>query len=236
MRSKVQYTIAASVLAAMLTTVPYVPSAGATEGGDLEGFLPSEFESFALVLLKKGEAWTDDETPENQQLQLDHLAHLERMWQSGKAMVCGPFDEQDDDSLRGMCLYRTDTLDEARKLAEADPAVKAGHLRVEALTWWTGKGHLAFPLAHSPTDEIRGTAYDAKGGAIIEAEDGRIVYLQGVDCWPDGLVGSPVIARGRLVEKGYLPVATVSKDGAISQGTSGGDQWVLEAPSWEPAP
>ena len=42
-----------------------------------------------------------------------------------------------------------------------------------------------------------------------------------------------MVARGRLVEKGYLPVATVDENGAISQGTGGGNQWVLEEPSWE---
>jgi len=32
-------------------------------------------------------------------------------------------------------------------IAEQDPAVKAGRLRVEAMTWWVGKGYLAFPKA-----------------------------------------------------------------------------------------
>ena len=36
---------------------------------------------------------------------------------------------------------------EARALAEEDPTVKAGQLRLEAVTWWVGKGYMSFPKA-----------------------------------------------------------------------------------------
>jgi len=36
-----------------------------------------------------------------------------------------------------------------RKLAESDPAVKAGRLMVEVMTWYTQKGALAFPVFDS---------------------------------------------------------------------------------------
>ena len=41
--------------------------------------------------------------------------------------------------------FETGSVAEARALAEADPAVKAGRLRVEMMTWYTEKGALAFP-------------------------------------------------------------------------------------------
>ncbi len=149
-------------------------------------------------------------------------------------MACGPFDPEGDPELRGLCLFRI-PLDQALTVAEADPRVQAGQLVVEGLTWWTGEGHLAFPLA--PADELIGTAHDAKGGAILALEDGRVVYLQGVDGWPPGLSGTQVQARGRLVQKSYLPEASVAPDGAISQGVAAGSvQWVLELPSWQEAP
>jgi hypothetical protein len=46
-----------------------------------------------------------------------------------------------------MCVYRVGSIDEARKLAEDDPAVKAGRLRVEVMTWYVQKGYMAFPKA-----------------------------------------------------------------------------------------
>ena len=67
----------------------------------------------------------------------------------GKLVIAGPFDEQDDEGFRGMCLYRTETREEARKLAEEDPAVKSGRLKVEVMAWYTEKGALAFPKALS---------------------------------------------------------------------------------------
>lgn len=66
------------------------------------------------------------------------------MHKAGKLVVAGPFEDQPDPRLRGMCLYRT-SLAEAKALAEQDPAVKAGRLEVEALSWWVLKGAISFP-------------------------------------------------------------------------------------------
>ena len=214
---------------AMILVPPAVSSAGDADAGE-PGFVPEAFETYTLVLLRRGDAWTAETTPETEAIQTQHLAHLGELWKSGRIVIAGPFDEQDDESFRGLCLYRA-PLEEARGLAEADPAVQAGRLRVEVMTWWVGEGQLAFPKL--PTQEVVGTARNAKGGAVVVSDDGRVVYVQGLDSWPDELDGQVVIARGHLVEKSYLPVATVDKDGAISQGTDGpGLQWVLEDATW----
>jgi hypothetical protein len=42
---------------------------------------------------------------------------------------------------RGLCVYGT-SLDEARELAARDPAVQAGRLVADVLTWWTQPGLL----------------------------------------------------------------------------------------------
>lgn len=106
-----------------------------------------EMESFQLVLLRRGPAWTPEVTPATEALQKRHLAHLETMHAAGKMVIAGPLGDQPDPTLRGVCLYRVGSVDEARALAEQDPAVQAGRLKVEAMTWWVGKGYLAFPKA-----------------------------------------------------------------------------------------
>lgn len=106
-----------------------------------------EMESFQLVLLRRGPAWTPEVTPAVEALQKQHLAHLEAMHEAGKMLIAGPLGDQADPTLRGVCLYRVGSVDEARALAEQDPAVKAGRLKVEAMSWWVGKGYLAFPKA-----------------------------------------------------------------------------------------
>jgi uncharacterized protein YciI len=106
-----------------------------------------EMESFQLVLLLRPADWKPIPDAEAEAIQAQHLAHLEKMGRSGKMVVAGPFGAQRDPSFRGACLYRVATPEEARALAEEDPAVKAGRLRVEVITWYVGKGYLAFPKA-----------------------------------------------------------------------------------------
>jgi uncharacterized protein len=48
----------------------------------------------------------------------------------------GPVRDQADGSLRGLTFYRTGSLGESRRLAEADPAVRAGRLAIEIVTWY----------------------------------------------------------------------------------------------------
>lgn len=105
------------------------------------------FERWQLVFLRKGPAWTPEVTPEVERIQREHLAHLRRMAESGKMVVAGPFERSDDPDLRGLCVYRVESANEARALASQDPAVKAGRLAVSVVTWMAEKGALAFPLA-----------------------------------------------------------------------------------------
>jgi uncharacterized protein YciI len=111
---------------------------------------PPNMESVQLVLLKRGPKWTPEQTPAIAELQKQHIAHLTRMGQEGKMLVAGPFDEQDDPAVRGVCIYRVASVAEARRLAEQDPMVRAGRLRVEAMRWWFEKGYMTFPRAPTP--------------------------------------------------------------------------------------
>ena len=52
--------------------------------------------------------------------------------------VAGPI--QDDAAIAGICLYRAGTVGRARRLAEDDPAVRAGRFDVRVMTWFTAKG------------------------------------------------------------------------------------------------
>jgi uncharacterized protein YciI len=111
---------------------------------------PPNMESYQLVLLWRGPRSTAEVTPEARRIQEEHIGHLKAMAASGKLVIAGPFSDQPDPALRGMCLYRAGSAAEARALAEKDPAVQAGRLRVEVLTWWVEKGYMAFPRAAAP--------------------------------------------------------------------------------------
>lgn len=105
---------------------------------------PPNMEKYYVVLLKRPANAPHLDDAAKEALQKQHLGHLRAMYEAGKLVLAGPFDEQRDETLRGMCLYRVASLDEARKLAESDPAVKAGRLVVEAFAWWVEKGAVSF--------------------------------------------------------------------------------------------
>jgi hypothetical protein len=80
-----------------------------------------------------------------------------------------------------------------------------------------------------PLDYV-GTARNAKGGAVLLLEKGRIVvYIAGRDSWDEKQEGTLVVVRGHLVFKEHLPVATKDEHGGWTQGVDPRHprQWVL---------
>ena len=105
-----------------------------------------ELDSVTVVLLR----WTDRSQEfteaELDALQEQHLAYLQRMRDEGHLLAAGPFEGQPEEAWRGFAFYRVG-VEEARRLAEADPSVQAGRLRIEAWEWFFKKGEVAFPSA-----------------------------------------------------------------------------------------
>jgi len=102
---------------------------------------PNEFDEFTIVLLIRppNAPVLDDKAADK--LQHQHLGHLEAMRRRGALLLSGPFDGQPNESWRGLCIYRV-PLEEARSLAQSDPAVRRGRLAIEAFRWYTRKGAL----------------------------------------------------------------------------------------------
>jgi uncharacterized protein YciI len=109
---------------------------------------PPGLEAYQLVILQRPEHQKDYPQEKLEEIQKGHLAHLGAMAEAGKLVVAGPFGDQPDPKLRGLALYRVGSLAEAKRLAEDDPAVKAGRLEVVVFTWYTQKGALEFPVAN----------------------------------------------------------------------------------------
>jgi uncharacterized protein YciI len=57
-----------------------------------------------------------------------------------KLVVAGPFG--DNGRLRGIFVFRVESLEEARNLAETDPAVQAGRLALVIYPWVVPEGIL----------------------------------------------------------------------------------------------
>ena len=104
-----------------------------------------DLEEFELVLLLRPAEPTsyDDETLDR--IQQEHLDYLAGLRESGAVVVNGPVVDQPNPALRGLTFFRTGSLDEARRLAETDPAVRAGRLEVEVMRWWCPPGLMVQP-------------------------------------------------------------------------------------------
>ena len=97
-----------------------------------------EMTTYYVGLLYRGPKWTPEVTPETEQIQKGHMDNIRRMAESGKLILAGPF--SDGGNLRGMFVFKVDSLAEAKVLCDADPAVKAGRLVVEWHPWYSAKG------------------------------------------------------------------------------------------------
>lgn len=102
-----------------------------------EGDTTYLMQQYFVVFLMAGENREQDSL-ETARLMEQHLAHLTRMAEEGYSSLTGPMG--DDGELRGIVVYNTPTLEEADSLANLDPMVKSGRLKVEVHPWWTAKG------------------------------------------------------------------------------------------------
>jgi uncharacterized protein len=110
-----------------------------------------EFDSVYLVFLRRPANPTRYDQGKLEDIQKRHLAHLGDLYRSGKAVSAGPFDEQDDETNRGLVVMPASLgKDEVRRLASDDPAVKAGRLQVQIVRWYFQQGTAVFPHPDAP--------------------------------------------------------------------------------------
>jgi uncharacterized protein YciI len=67
----------------------------------------------------------------NQELRPQHLEYLEQKKKEGKLFARGPF----ADGSGGLVIYKAETYEEAKKLAEEDPYVKQGVRKLILREW-----------------------------------------------------------------------------------------------------
>ncbi len=73
-------------------------------------------------------------------IQEGHMANINKMAESGKLQIAGPFG--DDGNWRGIFIFDAATEDEVKELLKDDPAIQSGRLAYEIHPWWTMPGGL----------------------------------------------------------------------------------------------
>jgi uncharacterized protein len=168
---------------------------------------PPGMEIYYLGLLNRGPAWTREETPETRRIQEGHMANINRMADLGGLVAAGPI--EGDHDLRGIFIFRVKTAADARILAAADPAIKAGRLTLELHPWWGPAGigaRFAAERKADPTMKVKMLTYQlgllkAAPGALPStpyAERAHLQYIAGMQ------------AAGKLAAVGPTP-----EDGAL---------------------
>ena len=100
---------------------------------------PNSLEQYSLLLAKQGDNW-NPKAPGFQDVVNQHVPYLMKLMDQKTLAVAGPF--LDGGELKGALIY-TVSLDEAIKLEQQDPMVKAGNFKIESHPWATAKGVLA---------------------------------------------------------------------------------------------
>jgi uncharacterized protein YciI len=88
---------------------------------------------YVMAFLSTGPNKIEDSTA-RQQLQMAHLKNIVRLAGEGKLVLAGPF--MDDQNIRGIFIFNVESVEEARKLTETDPAIKAGTLQMDLRPWY----------------------------------------------------------------------------------------------------
>ncbi len=114
--------------------------------------VPASFDVRTIVYLRRGTNPPDLPEEESTALHHAHLAHLADLGRRGMIAANGPLLDQSDETMRGMSVYTVDPT-EARRLAEQDPAVRAGRFRVDVARWAVGAGRIGFPEVDGPVGQ-----------------------------------------------------------------------------------
>jgi uncharacterized protein YciI len=101
---------------------------------------PQKMMTAYLAFLVRGDKWTPEKTPQTEAIQKAHMDNINKLAEMKKLVVAGPFG--DNGTLRGIFVFRVNSIEEARELAATDPAVQAGRLALQIHPWVVPEGIL----------------------------------------------------------------------------------------------
>jgi uncharacterized protein YciI len=102
---------------------------------------------YVLCILKTGPNDSAIKGKERDDIFAGHMANIGRMAEAGKLAVAGPF-QTNDKQYRGLYIFNVSTIEEAQKIVETDPAVKAGVFIPDLTVWYGSASLMATPEIH----------------------------------------------------------------------------------------
>lgn len=107
-----------------------------------------ELERYTIALLVANPDAPELDEAESARLQDAHMSHLADLHEAGYAVAVGPLADPAGE-LRGLTILNVPPED-ARKLKEADPAVRAGRYTVRVIPWLVPAGAMHFTPTQIP--------------------------------------------------------------------------------------
>lgn len=89
--------------------------------------------TYVIAFLKSGNKKAKD-SAHSAELMKAHLANINKMAEKGQLVIAGPF--FGSDSLRGIYIFDTKSIDSAKAWTATDPAIKYGTLKMELKKWY----------------------------------------------------------------------------------------------------
>lgn len=96
---------------------------------------PMEIVKYYFVELITNEERANIPQNEVDSIQNAHMANIGDMIKNKKLVLAGPFEDGG-----GIFILQVNSIEEAEKLCQADPAVSAGRLKTKIRPWYTTKG------------------------------------------------------------------------------------------------
>ena len=126
---KLMSFVSALIVAAPLALAAQQTSPKPGQAALPPGFeVPQEMTPYFLAIYVKGPKHSAAQTPESMELTKSHLKYIRRMIEEKKYMFAGPFIENGDN--QGMAIVAAATAEEARRIADGDPAIASGHMAI----------------------------------------------------------------------------------------------------------
>lgn len=119
---------------------PYDEALASRVGADERGM-----RSYVLVILKTGQTRVPD-GPDRDAMFRGHFANMTRLSNEGKLVLAGPLDGVD--GWRGLFVFATPDIEEARKLVATDPVIIQGEMVAEYHKYYGSAALMVIPETH----------------------------------------------------------------------------------------
>lgn len=107
---------------------------------------------YVIAFLYRGERVQEYTDEQRTEIQAGHMANINRLAKEGKMVMAGPLFGNEE--LRGLFFFAVESLEEAQKLTESDPAIKAGVLKMNLKEWYGSAALMLMGELHSKVAKV----------------------------------------------------------------------------------